>query len=98
MAEIDTDTVTLTVEAPDGESDEVTLPSELVAMLAEDGQSTPEVAGDLVLFSCAQRIHATVHHTDGEVDPTLETIEETAMDLFEERFGTTFGEATGHGH
>lgn len=98
MSNATDDTVTLTIDAADGDSDEVTLPSRLVEMLAEEGQSTPEVAGDLVLFSCAQRVHATVHHTDGEVDPDLEGIEETAMELFEARFGMTFGEATGHGH
>lgn len=94
----DAETVTLTIDAPDGASDEVTLPTRLIEMLAEEDQSAPEVAGDLVLFSCAQRVHATVHHTDGEADPELETIEETAMELFEDRFGMTFGEATGHGH
>ena len=94
----DSDTVTLTIDAPNDTQDEVTLPSRLVAMLAEDGQTDPEVAGDLVLFSCAQRVHATVHHTDEETDPELEDVEETAMELFEERFGMTFGEATGHGH
>lgn len=94
----DTDTVTLTIDAPDGEHDEVTLPRALMDMLAEEGQTTPEVAGDLVLFSCAQRVHATVHHTDGDTDPELERIEGTAMELFEERFGMTFGEATGHEH
>jgi hypothetical protein len=90
--------VTLMIDAPDGTTDDVTLPSRLVEMLAEEGQSAPEVAGDLALFSCAQRVHATVHHTDGEADPALENVEETAMELFEERFGMTFGEATGHGH
>ena len=94
----DSDTVTLTIDAPNDTQDEVTLPSRLVAMLAEDGQTDPEVAGDLVLSSCAQRVHATVHHTDEETDPELEAVEETAMELFEERFGMTFGEATGHGH
>ncbi|PSP74151.1 hypothetical protein BRC86_07040 [Halobacteriales archaeon QS_3_64_16] len=95
MAE--SETVTLTIDAGD-EQDEVTLPRRLVEMLAEEGQSTTEVAGDLVLFSCAQRVHATVHHTDGETDPALEGVEETTMELFEDRFGMSFGEATGHGH
>ena len=69
MAE--SETVTLTIDTGD-EQDEVTLPRRLVEMLAEEGQSTTEVAGDLALFSCAQRVHATVHHTDGETDPALE--------------------------
>jgi hypothetical protein len=32
------------------------------------------------------------------VDPQLEAVEETTMDLFEERFGATYGELTGHQH
>jgi hypothetical protein len=93
----DSETVTLTIDAGD-EQDEVTLPRRLVEMLAEEGQSIPDVAGDLVLFSCAQRVHATVHHTDGETEPALEDVEETTMELFEDRFGMSFGEATGHEH
>lgn len=93
------DTVTLTIEAPDGTSDEVTLPGRLLEMLADsDTETAPEVAGDLVLFSCAQRIHATVHHSEGESDRELEAVERTTMDLFEDRFGVGFGEATGHDH
>ena len=102
MADIDStsdgETVTLTIDAPDGASDEVTLPSRLMAMLAEEDQTPAEVAGDLALFSCAQRVHATIHHTDGEVAPEMEEIERTAMDLFKARFGMTFGEAVGHEH
>jgi hypothetical protein len=92
-----TDSIQLHVEGPDGD-DEVTLPAGLVEMLAEGDQNAAEVVGDLALFGCAQRIHATVHHQEGEVDPDLEAIEETTMDLFEERFGMSYGQATGHQH
>ncbi|MFB6271247.1 MAG: hypothetical protein ABEH83_14990 [Halobacterium sp.] len=92
-----TETVTVSIEAPDSE-DEVELPEELLEMLAEGDQSDAEVVGDLALFSCAQRIHATVHHSQGEADQKLQDIEEVALDLFEERFGQSFGEATGHQH
>jgi hypothetical protein len=92
-----TDSVTLSIQADD-DSDEVTLPDGLLEMLAEGDETAPEVVGDLALFGCAQRIHATVHHSEGEVDPELLDIEETTMDLFEQRFGVTYGEATGHQH
>jgi hypothetical protein len=97
MASNSDDAVTLTIDGPDGE-DEVTLPTALVDMLAEGGESGAEVVGDLAMFGCAQRIHATVHHSEGGVDPELEAIEETTMELFEERFGASYGELTGHDH
>lgn len=91
------ETVTIRIDGPDGE-DEVRLPADLLEMLAEGDESGAEVVGDLALMSCAQRIHATTQHSEGEVDPALQAAEETTMDLFEERFGMTFGEATGHQH
>ena len=50
------------------------------------------------MMGCAQRIHATVHHSEGEVDPQIERLEELTMELFEERFGASYGELTGHDH
>jgi hypothetical protein len=91
------DTVTLTVESEEG-SDEVTLPSELVDLLKEGEETPAEVVGDLAMMGCAQRIHATVHHSQGEVDPTIQRLEELTMELFEQRFGATYGEMTGHSH
>ena len=91
------ETVTIRIDGPDGE-DDVTLPAELLEMLAEGDESGAEVVGDLALMSCAQRIHATTQHSEGEVDDPLEAVEATTMDLFEERFGMTFEEATGHQH
>ena len=91
------DTVTLTVESEEG-SDEVTLPSELVDLLKEGEETPAEVVGDLAMMGCAQRIHATVHHSEGEVDPTIQQLEELTMELFEERFGASYGELTGHSH
>jgi len=93
----DSDTVTLTIEGPDG-TDDVTLPGELLDMLAEGDQSAAEVVGDLALFGCAQRAHATVHHNEGEVEDHIREMEALTMDLFEERFGATYGEMTGHQH
>lgn len=93
----DTETVELSIEGDDGD-DTLTLPAALVEMLAEDDESAAQVVGDLALFGCAQRIHATVHHAEGGVDPELEAVEESTMNLFEERFGTSYAELTGHQH
>jgi hypothetical protein len=91
------ETMLVTIETPDGE-DEVELPTGLLDMLAEEGESAADVVGDLALMSCAQRVHAAVHHGHGETDPELEAVESTTLELFEERFGMSFGEATGHQH
>ncbi len=90
-------TIEVHIEGPDGE-DTVTLPADLLEMLSEGGENSATVVGDLALMSCAQRIHATVHHAEGEVDDELQAVEDTTLDLFEERFGMSFGEATGHQH
>ena len=91
------DSVVLTIEGPDGE-DEVTLPARLLDMLAEGDESSARVVGDLAMFGCAQRAHGAVHHGEGEADEELQAVEETTMELFEERFGMTYAEATGHHH
>lgn len=91
------ETVTLRIEGDD-ESSEVTLPTAMLDLLREEGESDPEIVGDLALFSCAQRIHATVHHAEGGDTERYRTIEERTMELFEDRFGATYGELTGHDH
>jgi hypothetical protein len=91
------DTVTLTVESEEG-GDEVTLPAELIDLLKEGEETPAQVVGDLAMMGCAQRIHATVHHSQGEADPTIERLEELTMELFEERFGASYSEMTGHSH
>jgi hypothetical protein len=91
------DTVTLTVESAEG-SDEVTLPADLIELLKEGEETPAEVVGDLAMMGCAQRIHATVHHSQGDVDPAIEHLEELTMELFEDRFGVSYGEMTGHSH
>ncbi|WP_158056361.1 DUF7545 family protein [Halorussus halophilus] len=92
------ETTTYTIESPDGDSDELTIPTGLVEMLQEEGETGADVLGDMAMLSLAQQAHAVVHHSHGETDPQIEAYEEKAMDLFEERFGTTFGEMTGHDH
>ncbi|WP_435358515.1 DUF7545 family protein [Haloarchaeobius sp. DFWS5] len=92
----DIETVTFSIESDDDE-DEVTLPLELVELLAEGDQSPAQVVGDITMLSFASRAHHMVHHAE-DADDRLHDVESTAMDLFEERFGVTFGEATGHQH
>jgi hypothetical protein len=83
------DTVTLHIEGPNDE-DDVTLPTEMLNLMREADESDAEIVGDLALFSCAQRIHATVHHAEGGDTEEYKQIEERTMDLFEERFGASF--------
>ncbi|MFB6071507.1 MAG: hypothetical protein ABEJ88_00905 [Halobacterium sp.] len=90
---------TFTIEDPDGNTDELTLPAELVDLFAEeDDESDAQIVGDIALMAFAQRAHSVVHHTEGEADEHLQAIEEATLDQFEQRFGQTFGEATGHQH
>jgi len=91
------DTVTLRIEG-DEDIDEVTLPGEMLDLMREADESDPEIVGDLALFSCAQRIHATVHHAEGGDTERYEEIEAATMELFEDRFGASYAELTGHDH
>ena len=91
------ETVTLRIEGDDDE-DDVTLPTEMLELMREADESDAEIVGDLALFSCAQRIHATVHHADGGDTERYREIEEQTMELFEDRFGASYGELTGHDH
>ncbi|WP_049921358.1 DUF7545 family protein [Halopiger djelfimassiliensis] len=90
------DTITFSINGDDT-ADEITVPAGLVDLVAEGDQTAAETVGDVVLLSFASRAHHLVHHGDG-ADEELEAQEERVMDLFEERFGVTFGEATGHQH
>lgn len=96
MADDTVETITFTIESG-ADSDEVTVPATLVELLSEGDQPPAEAVGDIVLLSFASRAHHLVHHGDA-VDEDVEAAEASAMDLFEERFGVTFGEATGHQH
>jgi hypothetical protein len=92
------DTVAVRLETEDDGSDAIEVPRAIVEMLGEDNEDTTTVVGDLAMLGVAQQAHALVHHSNGETDPALEDAEELTMDLFEERFGQTYGEVTGHSH
>ncbi|UWG48297.1 Uncharacterized protein HSRCO_2022 [Halanaeroarchaeum sp. HSR-CO] len=93
-----TDRLTVSLDV-DGESDEIELPADLVDLFREEADETDaEIVGDMVVMAFAERAHAIVHHGHGDDDEELEAIESDAMDVFEERFGMTYGEATGHSH
>jgi len=92
------DTVTLTLESEE-DTDELELPRALVDMLREsDDETAPEVVGDIAMMGFAQRIHGAAHHAEGEPDQEIADLNDLTMDLFEDRFGATFGELTGHDH
>lgn len=92
-----TETVTVTLEA-DGESDEIEVPAGAVDLLSEGDEGATAVVGDLALLGIAQQLHGVVHHSQGGVDADVEAAEEKALELFEDRFGRSFAEMTGHDH
>jgi len=91
------DTVTLTIEG-ENEDDELTVPSDLLDLLRENDETDAAVVGDIAMFGLAQRIHGAVHHGQGEADQDIQDLEQLTLDLFEERFGASFAELTGHDH
>jgi hypothetical protein len=91
----ETVTVTLTT---DRNSDEIDVPVVIADLLAEDGESVTTVAGDLAMLGFAQQAHGIVHHSQGDVGEDLEAAEQLTLDLFEERFGQSYAEVTGHSH
>lgn len=93
------ETETYHIESPDGDAEEIELPVGLVDVLAEQGEQKATVAADVTLMGFVQRAHAMAHHDQGEELPAdLEEIATEAETLFEERFGVSFAEATGHDH
>ena len=91
------ESVTITIDA-DGAETEISVPEALVEALSEPGDSPAEVVADLAVMSFAGRAHALLHHAEGEPSEALREAESEMMDRFEERFGVTYAEATGHSH
>ncbi|MFB6298214.1 MAG: hypothetical protein ABEH56_06810 [Salinirussus sp.] len=94
---MDPETVTLTIDGGE-EADDLTVPMALVRMLSEGDESVPTVVGDIAMLGLAQQAHGAVHHGGGDVSEELAATEELTMELFEERFGQTYAEVTGHSH
>ena len=92
------ETETYTVEGPDGETATFDLPEGLVDVLSEQGESTADVVGEVAFQAFVQQAHSIVHHSQGDVPDDLEEINAKAEELFEERYGQTLAEATGHDH
>ena len=91
------DTVTVELEAGQ-DSDELQVSETLVEMLREGEEGVPDVVGDLAMLGLAQQAHGAIHHSQGETSDELKQAEEVTMDLFEDRFGQTYAEMTGHDH
>ena len=91
------ETTTVRIETDDS-SDELEVPARVLELLSEEGDEPAGVVGDLVMLGVAQQAHGIVHHAQGEVDDDLQAAEQRTMELFEERFGQSYAEVTGHNH
>lgn len=92
------DELTVTVDTG-SDTDQIELPAALVNLYREEPAETDAaIVGDILVMAFAGRAHSIVHHGEGDVDESIQEIETDMMDLFEERFGMTYGEATGHAH
>ena len=93
----DPETVTITL-ATDEESDKIAVPTALLDLLGEGDDPAPSVVADIAMLGLAQQAHGAVHHAHGDPDADLQAAEAFVMDRFEERFGQSYGEMTGHSH
>jgi hypothetical protein len=91
------ETVTVTLET-DEDSDELEVPAKIIDLLNDSDEGVTTVVGDLAMLSIAQQAHGIIHHTQGEIGEDVEAAEALTMELFEERFGQSFAEMTGHDH
>ncbi|GAB3694600.1 DUF7545 family protein [Halorubrum pallidum] len=92
------ETESYTLTGPDGNEESFELPAGLVDVLSEQGEESTRVVSDVVVQAMAQQAHVIVHHSEGEVPDDIAEMEETAADLFEERFGQSLEDALGHSH
>ncbi|MFB6113355.1 MAG: hypothetical protein ABEJ58_04540 [Halodesulfurarchaeum sp.] len=93
-----TQNLPVTVESGD-DVETVELPADLVDLFREAPEETDaEIVADVLVMSFAERVHAVIHHGDERNAEAMEGMESAMMDIFEDRFGMTFDEATGHSH
>ncbi len=92
------DTETYTVTSPDGTEESFELPAGLVDVLSEQGEPSTRVVTDVIVQAMAQQAHVIAHHSEGEVPEDIVEINDTAAELFEERFGQSLEDALGHSH
>ncbi|OYR57790.1 DUF7545 family protein [Halorubrum halodurans] len=92
------DTETYTVTGPDGEEESFELPAGLVDVLSEQGEPSTRVVTDVIVQAMAQQAHVIAHHSEGDVPDDIAEMNETAEELFEERFGQSLQDALGHSH
>lgn len=90
--------VSVTVET-DENADELEIPAKILELYREDPEeSDAQIAGDMLVMAFTERAHALAHHGDGEEIEDIEAVESEMLDAFEDRFGLTYAEATGHSH
>lgn len=82
----------------DDDHEELLLPEGVFDAFGTDGQPPAEAVGDLLVVSCTQRLHGVVAHSAEEPSKELQRLESAMRERFEERFGASFGEVTGHSH
>lgn len=97
MGDMASETTAVTIEVDDHD-DEFAVPRALTEALSEEGETSAEVVGNLALLGLAQQAHGIIHHGHGDVGEELEAAEEEILDEFEDRFGQSFEEMTGHDH
>jgi len=91
-------TETYTISGPDGDEESFELPAGLVDVLSEQGEQSTRVVSDVVVQAMAQQAHVIAQHSEGEVPDDIAEMNETAAELFEERFGQSLEDALGHSH
>lgn len=92
---METTDVTITV----GQSEEtIALPEGVLEFFADEEQPLAATVGDLLTVDCTQRLHGFAHHVEEEPEEDVLALEADMREQFEERFGASFEELTGHQH
>lgn len=84
--------------AVDDTTAELSLPDGVIEMFTGEGQEPADAVADLLTMAYTERLHGAVAHSAEEPSDALAAIEANMRDRFEERFGATFAEVTGHQH